>query len=224
MPNRSIRHGNCVKSALTVRQFIQEFAVSRGIVYTCIKCSMKTIIHRAAVAGLCLAWLACTGCSTPNVNPPAPRADTGYIDFYTDSDMDLSWEVKQADERTGEMRTVFSEFKPVQGTILRLAAPPGNHRFQVWFTNQVTEGPQTVQVQVADGRVTPVHVTLTPVGSTSVDRKDYAFRGSTKGYGSGTKIVSGQSPVYQISAEAGMPQAYAPKEGMPYWSSVSTKE
>ena len=179
---------------------------------------MNKIIHRAAFAGLCLAWVGLTGCSTPNVNPPAPRAHTGYIDFYTDSDMGLSWEVKRADDRTGEMRAVFSEFKPVEGTILRLAAPPGNHRFQVWFTNQVTEGPQTVQVQVAEGKVTPVHVTLTPAGSTSVERKTYAFRGSAKGYARGTKIVSDQSSVFQIGAVAGNPQAYGPKEGMPYWS------
>ena len=179
---------------------------------------MKKIIHQIAFAGLGVTWLILGGCSTPNVNPPAPSAHTGYVDFYTDSDMGLSWEVKRADDRTGEMRGLFSEFEPVQGTVLRLAAPPGNHRFQVWFTNQVTEGPQTVQVQVVDGRVTPVHVTLTPVGSTSVERKDYSFRGSTKGYGSGTKIVSGQSEVFQIGAVAGSPQPYGTKEAMPYWS------
>jgi hypothetical protein len=173
------------------------------------------------VAGLCLTWLACTGCSTLNVNPPAPRAHTGYIDFYTDSDMGLSWEVKRTDERTGDTRTVFSEFKAVEGNILRLAAPPGTHRFQVWFMNLVTTGPQSVQVQVVDGKVTPVHITLAPTGSTSVERKDYAFRGSAKGYASGTKIVSGESAVFQINAEAGTPQAYSPKEGMPYWSTTA---
>jgi hypothetical protein len=132
--------------------------------------------------------------------------------------MGLSWEVKRADERTGEMRAVYSEFKPVEGTILRLAAPPGNHRFQVWFTNQVTEGPETVQVQVADGKVTPVHVTLASVGSTAVERKTYRMGGSAKGYARGTKISSDQSSVFQIGAVAGNPQAYGPKEGMPYWS------
>ncbi len=179
---------------------------------------MKDIIYRAAVAGLSLAWLALAGCGTTNVNPPSPRANTGYIDFYTDSDLGLSWEVKRADERTGEMRTVFSEFEPVSGTVLRLAVSPGSYRFQVWFTNRITEGPQTVQVQVADGKVSPVHVTLTPAGATSVDRKVYGFRPSAKGYGRGTKIVSEQNEVFQIGAVAGSPQTYQPKEQMPYWS------
>jgi len=179
---------------------------------------MKAMVHKAGFAGLGLVCLALTGCSTANVNPAAPRAHTGYVDFYTDTDMGLSWEVKRADDGAGEMRVVFSEFQPVRGTILRLAAPPGSHRFQVWFTNQVTEGPQTVQVQVLEGKVTPVRVTLTPVGSTSVQRKDYSFRGSAKGYGSGTKVVSGQSAVFAIGAVAGSPQAYGPKERMPYWS------
>ncbi len=69
-----------------------------------------------------------------------------------------------------------------------------------------------------DGKITPVHVTLTPVGTTSVERKDYSFRGSTKGYGGGTKIVSGQSAVLQIGAVTGSARAYGPKERMPYWS------
>ena len=168
-----------------------------------------------------LAFAAClifAGCSTPNVNPPSPRADTGYVDFYTDSSFELMWEVKRADERTGEMRTVFSEFEPVPGTILRLAAPPGAHRFQVWFLNEATEGPQGVEVRVENGKVTPVHVSLEAAGTTSVERKEYGFRGSAKRYGRGTKIVSEQNAVYKIGAVAGVPETYRPKEQMPYFS------
>ncbi len=179
---------------------------------------MKRLSQRATVAGLWLVWICSTGCSTHDVNPPAPRADTGYVDFYTDSDLGLSWEVKRADDRTGELQTVFSEYKPVVGSILRLAAPPGNHRFQVWFSNQFTEGPQTVQVQVEDGKVTPVHVTLTSAGSTLVREKNYSFRGSAKGYARGTKISTEQGQVFRIGLAAGMPEAYQPKEKKPYWS------
>src|SRR5262245_6913408 len=88
-------------------------------------------------------WFVVTACSTPEVNPPAPRTNTGYIDFYTDSDLELSWEVKSVDDQTRNLRTVFSKFQPIQGNTLRLAAAPGSHRYQVWFINQATTGPQT---------------------------------------------------------------------------------
>ncbi len=179
---------------------------------------MKRLLQWVSVAGLWLVWIGSTGCSTPNVNPPAPRAHTGYVDFYTDSDLGLSWEVKLADKRTGKLRTVFSEFKPVEGSILRLAAAPGKHRFQVWFINQFTEGPQTAQVQVEDGKVTPVHVTLTPASPTFVRQKNYAFRGSAKGYGRGTKITTEEGEVFHIGLDARVPEAYQPKEQKPYWS------
>jgi hypothetical protein len=142
----------------------------------------------------------------------------GYVDFYTDSSLSLSWEVKRAAEPGGEMKTVYSEFDPVQGTVLRLAAPPGNYRFQIWFMNQATEGPQTVQVQVADGKVTPVHVRLDSAGTTSIDRKVYGFRPSTKGFGHGTKIVVDENAVFRINALAEAPRAYDTKERMPYFS------
>jgi hypothetical protein len=102
---------------------------------------MKKATEVSALAMLLLAGLMIAGCSTANVNPASPRANTGYVDFYTDSDLDLSWEIKCADERTGEMRTLFSEFKPLQDNIVRLAVPPGTHQFQVWVMNQATEGP-----------------------------------------------------------------------------------
>jgi hypothetical protein len=160
---------------------------------------------------LCLA-----GCGTPAVNPSKPHANTGYVDFYTDSPLDLSWEIKRADQ--GEMQTVFSEFDPVPGTVLRLAASPGTHKFEVWVMNRVTEGPQSLDVSLEDGKITPVHVTLTSAGKASVDRKVYGFRPSAKGYGRGTKIVSDESSVYKIGAVAERARPYQQKEQMPYYS------
>ncbi len=167
-----------------------------------------------------LTFLIIAGCSTPNVNPPSPRANTGYVDFYTDADLELSWEVKRAEEPGGELRTVYSELKPVTGTILRLATPPGSYQFQVWFMNQATEGPQTVAVQVENGRITPVHVTLKPAGSTSVDQKEYGFRGSAKRYGRGTKFITEQNQVYQVGLLTQPLQSYQPKERMAYFSAA----
>jgi hypothetical protein len=112
---------------------------------------------------------------------------------------------------------VYSEFQPVQGSILRLATPPGTNHFQVWVMNRVTEGPQAVQVLVENGRITPVHTVLSLAGTTSVDRKVFGFRPSAKGYGRGTKIASEESEVFRIGAIAGAPQPYQPKERMPYF-------
>ena len=170
-----------------------------------------------------LACLGILGCSSPNVNPTHAHANTGYVDFYTDTDLSLSWEVKRASQPGAEMKTVFSEFSPVEGNILRLAAPPGSYQFQVWFINRVTQGPETVTVPVQGGEVTPVHVTLAPAGSTTVSSKEYGFRGSAKGYGRGTKIVTDPSQVFQIQAVAATPQAYQTKERMPYFSAPAPK-
>jgi len=168
-----------------------------------------------------LAALAClilVGCRTADLNPPAPRAHTGYVDFYTDKNLDLSWEIKQADEYKGAMRTVFSEFNPPAENILRLAAPAGTNRFSVWFRNVATTGPQIVRVQVANAMVAPVHVTLKRSGSTAVESKEYSFRGSAKGYGRGAKITSEEHAVFDISAAASIPQNYQPKGRMSYFS------
>src|SRR5215469_12247482 len=119
------------------------------------------------------------------------------------------------------MSTAISEYKPVEGTILRLASAPGSYQFQIWFSNEVTEGPQKVLVPVVDGKVSPVHVTLMPSGTNFTDRKVYGFRPSAKGYGHGTKVVTAQNQVFRIEALAEAPQAYQPKERMPYFGPVS---
>jgi len=168
---------------------------------------------------LAIAGLAITSCSSPNPNPSSPQANTGYVDFYTDESLQLAWEVKRLDERTGELRTVFSKYRPLPGTLLRLAVPPGNQRFQIWFMNCATEGPEALEVLVENAKVTPVHVTLNVSGGALVQRKVYGFRPSAKGYGRGTKIVRDQTAVYKIGAVAEAPQTYQPRERMAYFAS-----
>jgi hypothetical protein len=163
------------------------------------------------------ACLAITGCGTSSPNPHSPKANTGYVDFYTDATLDLGWQVKRVDERSGELRTVFSDYQPVEGSTLRLAAPPGTQKFQVWIINRITTGPHDVIVPVENGQVTPVHVTLTPVGTNYVQNKVYGFRPSAKGYGRGTKITREEDQVYQIGTAPEKPQPYRVKEQMPYF-------
>lgn len=164
------------------------------------------------------ACLALVGCSSPNVNPSTPRANTGYVDFYTDTNLDLSWEIKQARESGGEMETLFYDITPVPENVLRLAATPGNHTFQIWVVNRVTD-PQTITTSIENGRITPVHVVLEPTGTASVQNKEYGFHPSAKGYARGTKIVVTDSQTYRINAVAAAPLSYQTKERMPYFAS-----
>ncbi len=175
---------------------------------------MLTVLGVVACLGL-------LGCGTTAVNPDKPRANTGYVDFYTDSPLELSWEIKRAEPTGGEMRTLFSKFEPVEGTVLRLAVAPGPQRFSVWVMNRVTDGPQTVDASVEDGKVTPIHVTLGSAGTTSVDRKVYGLRPSAKGYARGTKVVTDESEVYRILAEPAPVRPYQPMQQMPYFSAGS---
>ena len=179
---------------------------------------MKSVIRISDIAILLLAGLVFSGCSTSNPNPGHPHANTGYVDFYTDSNLELSWQVKAFEKESDELKTVFSQFDPVEGSVLRLAASPGRQRYQVWIVNRVTEGPVFVDVPVENGKVTPVHVTLTPSGTTSVNRKVYGFRPSAKGYGRGTKIVTSGEDVFRLGLTAEPAKPYQTKERMQYWS------
>lgn len=164
-----------------------------------------------------LACLAVAGCKTGQVNPASPRADTGYVDFYTDADEGLSWEVKETTEG-GETRTVYAGYKELTGNVLRLAAPAGTHRFTIWFYNLVTTGPQAVVVQVENARVTPVRISLTPAGSTAVVTKSYEYRPTALASRRVSRVATDKQQTLQIGAIAANPTDYQPKERMPYFA------
>src|SRR4051794_38686863 len=84
------------------------------------------------------------GCRTANVNPGHAEANTGYVDFYAPGQSDLYWEVKRYDQKAGDFKTVFSRAKPLDGPILRLAAPAGHQQFRITFLNEVILHPATV--------------------------------------------------------------------------------
>ena len=164
------------------------------------------------------------GCGSPNVNPLKPHSNTGYVDFYTDSDLILSWEVRRGAEQSKEMRTVFNEFDPIIGNILRLSAPPGTYRFQVWFINRLTTGSQTVTVQIANRKVTPVHVTLTSTGTANVTTTTrYEYRTTVRATRAVPIITTGPQTTYQIGLTAAAPQDYQPKEQTAYYAALPAK-
>lgn len=170
-----------------------------------------------------LSWVAalvcalCAGCRTGEVNPRAAGKATGYVDFYTRTNEDLSWEVKREDS-AGKMQVVFCKYSVLRGNILRLPTPAGAHRFSVWFNNRVTSGPETVLVQVINSQVTPVEVSFASAGETAVQSQSYEYRPTAHATRRVTRISQELQPAADIVLVAAPAQAYQPKERMPYFS------
>jgi hypothetical protein len=194
-----------MKRFITLQRYKSCSVTARG-------CSDRMLAFVVA-AGLALL----SGCATPvDPNPRSAAADTGYVDFYCESDTDLSWDVLRFDPESGKMKPAYSKYAPLPGNTLRVASPVGSQRFQVGIFNKANRGPVQVTAQVENGKVTPVEITLEHLGQAAVDRKRYGFRGSAKGYLGGTKIISEQNDVVQLHAETRPTQPYQPREQMAY--------
>jgi hypothetical protein len=163
----------------------------------------------------CLLCFMLTGCASPNVNPPTPRANTGYVDFFADDD-GLYWQVDRI-EADGKAKQVFSQFAPLNEHILRLAFAPGQYRFRVTFMNHAIRNPGVAEVEVQDGMITPVQVTLVDAGEALVQSKEVQGGATYFGrYGRNTKIRDNPDIMYQVDLAAGPDSAYKPKADMPY--------
>ena len=153
------------------------------------------------------------GCATPNVNPPQARANTGYVDFQADPSAELCWDVARFDDRTQDFKSVFSELDPLADGVLRLAFAPGHYRLRVTFLNRVITQPAEIEVEVQDGKITPVRVTLTETGTAFVQTKETSRGGTAKGrYGRRTKIDTDETVMSGLSAVADPPMPYQVKE------------
>jgi len=175
---------------------------------------LETISCLVLLATLPLWWSAC---ATRSANPPHARVRTGYVDFHAEADAGLMWEVARFDDRAGGFQRVFSNVKPLEDRVLRLAFSPGRHRLRVTFLNRVIASPAEVALEVQDGNITPVLVTLATAGTVFVETKEVS-RGATLYGRSGrrTTIGSDESVSYSISAVAEPLVAYQRKEAMPY--------
>src|SRR6266498_1170094 len=101
--------------------------------------------------------------------------------------------------------------------MLRFAFAPGHLRFRITFLNRVIAEPALLDVEVQDGRITPVHVTLTESGVTSVQTKETSRGGTAAGrYGRRTRIESNETKMYRLTAAPQDPRPYQPKQRMPY--------
>lgn len=166
---------------------------------------------------LAVPLLIAAGCASSNINSPAPRANTGYIDLYSESDTDLCWDVQVSRASGADFKTVFSDVKPPEGGVLRLAFAPGNHTLRITFLNRVITKPAQLNVKIENGKITPLAVTLTETGPTTVVSKQTIIGGSPSLRGGRqTKVNSDETVMYDISAVPAAPVPYQPKKQMPY--------
>jgi hypothetical protein len=153
------------------------------------------------------------GCASRNVNPPQARANTGYMDFYAVNADDLCWDITDVKRN----KKVFYEFHPVKEPVLRLAFQPGRYPLRVAFLNHVITVPGVADVEVQDGKVTPVRVTLTEAGTALVQTKEISRGGTVYGrYGRRARISSTGSVSYEVSAEPQPPLPFQLRAQMPY--------
>lgn len=152
-----------------------------------------------------IAW---SGCVSRNVNPKVARAHTGYVDIYDPEDRALSWEIK--DVETG--RSIYTEYKPKSG-IVRLALLPGSHKLNINILNRVISKPAIVELQVSDGKVTPVPVRLVQQGTAQTDTKKTLLPGR---YLRRTKIELQETQNFHLGADVLTPIPYCSKTQVPY--------
>lgn len=153
------------------------------------------------------------GCASSNVNPASARPHTGYVDFYAVNADDLYWDITDVNRN----KKAFYEFGPVKEPILRLAFKPGTYQLRVTFLNHAILVPGVADVEVQDGMVTPVTVTLLPAGTALIETKSGQVGGTYYGrYGRRTKISNTGAVSYEVSAEPQPPVPFQPKAQMPY--------
>lgn len=176
-------------------------------------------MKRTRIIAFCLAAVLAFafGCASPNVNPPTPRANAGYVDFYVEAGSELAWDVQQFNAAANQFKTVFSELEPPHGGILRLAFAPGRHQFRVTFLNCAITEPALFNVEVRDGRIVPVRIVLTETGVASVRTKEASYGSTVRGsFGRRTKINIHEASMYRVTAEPQESQPYQIKERMSY--------
>jgi hypothetical protein len=172
---------------------------------------MKHLMAFLFLAGVALAV---GGCASPNVNPATARRGMGYVDFYADDADNLFWIV--TDLKTN--RKLYNVFDPLNEPILRLELKPGQYQLQVTFANHIIDAPGTVEVEVHEGMITPVTVTLLPSGEAMFKTKSTGWGSTYFGiYGRRTTITEHPSTSYEVGLDPRDPLPYQPKAQMPYY-------
>ena len=164
-----------------------------------------------------LAAITLTGCLSSDVNPSHAHSHKGYVDFYNDSAVPLCWQIDRFDARAQDFRQIFWSVEPPANAILRLPFAPGSYRFGITILNRDTIGPAEIEVQVVDGKITPVHVTFTEKGTSEIRGTTTSAGGTVYGtYGRRTKFRYNPAAMYSVSTATAESMVYRPKSEMPY--------
>ncbi|MFO1475607.1 MAG: hypothetical protein U1F98_03020 [Verrucomicrobiota bacterium] len=156
-------------------------------------------------------------CASLNVDPRHPEPGVGYVDLYTPTPEQLSWDVREFNAADNAFKPVFSDIDPVQGRILRLAFPPGTCRLRITFLNRVIIEPVILDVTVDAGRITPVEIDSKDEGDASVYTIRTGLGSTAYGHlGRHTRVTGVGTPAYRLTGKALPPVDYQVKSKMPY--------
>jgi len=172
--------------------------------------SMKQIALASWLSVVLLGFV--TGCATRDVNPPATRAGRGYVDLYTVPKTEAWWKVDVFDPGRQDYKEFTAQFKAPGEGIFRVEARPGRHKARISFVNQAIEAPAEIEVEVREGMITPIQVTLDKAGSTYVRVAEDRARDVHR-----NKVTDYQQQRWRISAAAQPPVPYTPKGKTAYW-------
>ena len=169
---------------------------------------------RIAVAG----WLPVLvlglagGCATSDVDPSTARAGRGYVDLYTMPRTEAWWKVDVFDPNRQSYKEFTAQFKAPREGVFRIEARPGRHKARISFVNQAIEAPAEIEVEVREGMITPVQVSINQGDSTYVrvvgDRARDIHR---------NKVTDYQQQRWQISPVAQPFIPYTAKQNTAYW-------
>jgi len=172
---------------------------------------MSRLPHTLGVTAAVL-LLGTAGCATPEANPPTPKTNKGYADFYAEPAGEICWRIEERDDRTAQFKQLYSKFSPPEHGIVRLELPPGHHRFQITFLNMATEGPVETDVDIVAEKICPVAVRRESGGETYVRTvEDKARHGGRR-----REVTDDQQKIYRLLPTPQPAQGYQTKDKMPY--------
>lgn len=152
------------------------------------------------------------GCASTDLNPQTARPGRGYVDFYTQPRTESWWKVDVFQAATQTYQPFAAEFNAPAGGIYRVEAPPGRYKIRVGFVNRFVESPAGQEVEVQDGKITPVEVTLAQGGTAQRRVAEDRAGGSLR-----NKVTDQPDTVWKVSASARPAVAYTPKAATAYW-------